>query len=775
MSDRSPVSSTGSEPPSEGLGGTSADGVGPGGVVPRGLTSPASVGVAVVLLAMVRVFASITNVVGGTGRLLVVVAVAVGVGVGLSRLISLRTALRLTAVLAGAGLLGYYVAIPGSQVTLESIPAIAFDVVSLVTGLSVLRLVLVDVWVLVFAPAPTFLAAYLAGRGRHVSGAAVAGGALGFFVLTGDAGAIVTLAGAVGVAIAAGASTLAATGGLRSHGRTLATVLVVMVLASTTITLVPAGAAQPWAIERGTPAIESTLVEGDELTVAGTTRLSPAVRFTIASPVERNWHTGSYDTYTGDGWVRSGETTPLNGSLAGPPGATRRVESSVTITTERETLPAPWQAVSVAGPLAQTAQVDGRGTIRPGVSLRPGETVTVQSAVIDPSPASLREAGTDYPAAIEERYTQLPESTPDRVETRTAAILEEAGAETPYDQAVALEEYFTTEYAYSLSVDKPTGGVADTFLFEMDAGYCTYFATTMAVMLRSQGVPARLATGYDSGQAVSDTEYVVRGQDAHAWVMVYVPDHGWVEFDPTPAAGRDQAERVRLAEARADGVDNVDTARTEGGIVTAREEEPVDRPTTTDATVPNETNTTVPNGSLDSTAGSNGTGGPAPGEQRPFPSALGSRATPTDEPAGSLGRPSLPAPETVGYWLVVVVAAGASARRLGVTGRVYHAVRVRAPGRSRAPRVDAVQAFEDLERLLARRYRARRPGETPRAYLEALRSLGVDERVYAVGETYERATYAGTVDRVEAAAARRTVRRLALESTPVLGRLLARS
>ena len=771
MSDRSAISDAASEAT---IGARLREAIADG-VVPAGIASPASVGVAAVLLTVVRVFASITDVVGGTGRLLAVVAVAVGVGVGLARLVAPRTALRLTAALAGGGLFGYYAAIPGSQVTIGSVPAIAFDVISLLTGLSVLRLVLVDVWVLVFAPPPAFLTAYLAGRGRHVSAAAVAGGTLGFFVLTGDAGVAVTLVGVCGVAVAAGASTLTATGGLRSHGRTLATVLAVMVLASATVTLVPAGAAQPWAVERGTPAIESTLVEDEELAIVGTTRLSPAVRFAIRSPVERNWHTGSYDTYTGDGWVRSGETVPLNGSLAGPPGASTRVESSVTIETERETIPAPWQAVSIEGALTQTAQVDERGTIRPGVSLRPGETVTVQSAVIDPSPASLREAGTDYPAAIEERYTQLPESTPDRVGTRTAAILEEAGAETPYDRAVALEEYFATEYAYSLSVDRPTGDVADAFLFEMNAGYCTYFATTMAVMLRSQGVPARLATGYDSGQPVSDTEYVVRGQDAHAWVMVYFPEHGWVEFDPTPAAGRDRAERVRLAEARADGVDDVDTARTEGGVVTAREEEPADRPPTAGATTQNETDGVTPNASIGSTAESNGTSGSAPGERSPLPSAFGSSAAPTDGSTGSAGGPSLPAPETVGYWIVVVVAVGASARRLGVTGRAYHAIRLRTPGRSETPRVDAVRAFDDLERLLARRYRARRPGETPRAYLEALRSVGVDERVHAVGETYERAAYAEAVNRREAADARRTVRRLALESTPVLGRLLARS
>ena len=89
------------------------------------------------------------------------------------------------------------------------------------------------------------------------------------------------------------------------------------------------------------------------------------------------------------------------------------------------------------------------------------------------------------------------------------------------------------------------------------------------------------------------------------------------------------------------------------------------------------------------------------------------------------------------------------------------------------PTADAKRAFADLEHLLARRYRERRAGETPRAYLDALRLRGLDERALTVGEAYERAAYAGTVTRAEADEARRTVRRLALEGTPILGRLFA--
>jgi len=738
-----------------------------------GLTAPASLGVALALAALLRVLASITNVVGGTTKLALVVAGAVVCGVGLARLISPRVAVALAVVLGGLGLIGYYAAIPGSRLAVSSVPAVMLDLVALSTGLSVLRLVLVDVWVLVFAPVPTFLAAYLTARGRHVSGATAVGAALGFFVLTGDAGTASTLAGVIGVGLASGLSTVSVPGGLKSHSRTLAVILAVMILASATVTIVPAGATQPWAVDRGTPAIESTLVEDEDLEIAGTTRLSPAVRFTVESPVERNWHTGSYDTYTGDGWVRSGDSRRLSGTLAGPPGASTPVETSITIRTKRQTIPAPWKPVAVDGRLETTAQVDTEATIRPGSPLLEGDQITVRSSVTDPDPAALRAAGTDYPSGVVDRYTQLPERTPDRVRERTETVLAEADADTPYDKAATLEQYLRSEYAYSLSVARPTGDVADAFLFEMDAGYCVYFATTMAVMLRSQGVPVRLATGYDSGERVSATEYVVRGQDAHAWVMVYFPDHGWVSFDPTPPTDREQAEQVRLAEARSNGAANVDTPQTAEGRVSTAQAEPNRAESTQDTSNASDR----ASGSAGSSDGNgNGTGSGSIGvtpTERDRLSSLQPEATPTTDTGSDGPLPSIPSPETVVYWVFLAVTVTAGARHTGVAGRAYHGVRLRLPNRSRTPTADATRAFADLERLLARQYRPRRVGETPRAYLAALRDHGVDDRAHRVCETYERATYAGGVSAAEAHAARATVRRLAIESTPVLGRLIA--
>mgnify|MGYP006285661095 FL=1 len=731
----------------------------------RGLASPAVVGVAMVTAAYLGVFFEATDVVGGTARTAAAVALAGLAGIALARAVTERTAVRLTALLFAATLAGYYFAVPASRRAFFSVEAVAFDVVSLLTGLSILRLALADVWILAVAPVPTFLVGYLAGRGRHVGAVSVAGGTLGFLVCTGDAGGMAALAGVVGAALAAGLSTLSTPDALRDHGDRLVAVLAAMILVSATVTVLPAGAAQPWAADRG-QTLESALGAGDEVEIVGPTRLSPEVRYEIESPVASDWHVAAYDTYTGDGWVRSGERSSLGGPLPGPPGEATRVNVTITARTESTALPAPWQAVDVRGAGDAAAQVDDRGSIRLAAALRPGEETTVESRVLDAEPAALRNASTTYDPAIESRYTQLPESTPDRVARRTEAVVTAAGAENPYDAAVAVEEYLQARNGYSLTVEKPDGDVADAFLYEMDAGYCTYFATTMVAMLRTQGIPAQFVTGYAEGERVAEDRYVVRGQDAHAWVKVYFPDHGWVEFDPTPATERDEARNERLAEARqtgAEGVGTPESAPVDEAEAIATGGRPADADG--DAADANESEERTANETENGTQSGLSLAERGFTEERLIQNEAAGSAEPSD---GGLPTPSR---EAVAYWLFVVTLGVVGARRYGVVRRTRRAVRMRVPWRRGEPADDAKQAFADLEHLLGRRYRERRPGETPRMYLDALPLRGVAEEALSVGETYERAAYAGTVTRAEADDARRTVRRLALAWTPVVGRL----
>jgi protein-glutamine gamma-glutamyltransferase len=149
-------------------------------------------------------------------------------------------------------------------------------------------------------------------------------------------------------------------------------------------------------------------------------------------------------------------------------------------------------------------------------------------------PAELRKASSFYPEEILSTYLQLP-----RLDPRIKKLADEITAKSTneYDKAANVERYLKTRYGYTLDL---TGYPADDplpyFLFVRRAGHCEYFAAAMTVMLRAEGIPARYVTGFLPGE-YNDLggDYVVRESDAHAWVEVYFPGHGWLTFDPTPA------------------------------------------------------------------------------------------------------------------------------------------------------------------------------------------------------------------------------------------------
>ncbi|SDO66032.1 Transglutaminase-like superfamily protein [Paenibacillus sp. yr247] len=165
--------------------------------------------------------------------------------------------------------------------------------------------------------------------------------------------------------------------------------------------------------------------------------------------------------------------------------------------------------------------------------------ITVQPAQEDPT--LLNNDTGSYPVEITGDYLQLPATLPRSI--RNIAEQVTANSFTPYAKAVAIEQYLSHTYTYSL--EKPTypsrnEDFVSHFLFVDRAGYCDHFSTSMVVMLRSIGVPARWVKGFAPGtlQASSGSdqlqEVMVRNQDAHSWVEVYFPSMGWVPFEPTP-------------------------------------------------------------------------------------------------------------------------------------------------------------------------------------------------------------------------------------------------
>jgi transglutaminase-like putative cysteine protease len=672
-----------------------------------------------------------------------VVGVSLAAATVLARYVRPKVALGLGLGMLAIGLVWH-------TISLETVPdpiALLASNVELLTGRRVTEIVKADIWALGVAPAPTFLAWYLALRREYVAAAAVGGAGLGYFVLTGDATGMVTLLGVTSAAALIGFGDLDNSewgGGAPDY---VAIVVALMVVTPLVITIVPGGAASPVTfLGSDTTTMEDNVVSADsDLSIVGSVSQSASVRFTVESEQARYWRTGSFDRFTGDGWVRSGGESPYQSeTLDEPPGETEYLLQEVDIESQLEALPAAWKPIEVSTSVSDRTEVTQNGGLQVSRRIDTGESYQVLSAVTNPTAQKLIEAGTDYPAEIEERYTQLPASTPDRVGEQTAELVE--SAETPYEVARLTERWLKENREYSLDVERPDGNIADAFLFEMETGYCTYYATTMVTMLRTQGIPARFAVGYNAGEPTGDGEYVVRGLNSHAWVEVYFPDVGWVPFDPTPADPRQEIEQAAIENARASGSDSVDTEATAPADSGPGE---IQTPSIPDAG-PNESErpaAQVPNpGFTQVTRRDQIAASEAEEFNATFEQPVTQSAENTDDEldeAGSEGQPILPPREQLALGAIALIGAVAGLRQSSVGRRLSTAVRIRYQ-RRRDPATDIERAHERLFLLLERRHRPRRPGETHRQYLDA---VGADARARRIAELRERAHYADGVSK----------------------------
>lgn len=179
---------------------------------------------------------------------------------------------------------------------------------------------------------------------------------------------------------------------------------------------------------------------------------------------------------------------------------------------------------------------DAYGTFFTPDLLRPGQTYSVVSYLPNLT-------------AKELQSQPLPTATPlvDPAYLNSSALSQRArdlastavGGHTSseFDEVMALTNYLQTNFRYSQQLGHVPAGrdPVDWFLFDVKIGYCEQFATAETLMLRSLGIPARLATGYSTGSYDSVLDQsVVRERDAHAWVEVWFPNHGWVPVDPSP-------------------------------------------------------------------------------------------------------------------------------------------------------------------------------------------------------------------------------------------------
>ncbi len=157
---------------------------------------------------------------------------------------------------------------------------------------------------------------------------------------------------------------------------------------------------------------------------------------------------------------------------------------------------------------------------------------TLESLVTTATEDQMLNAQGDVPDEIR-RYLQTPR-LPERVVDLTKTVVR--GKDSQYEKALAIE-LFLRRIPYSIAIPPPPQDkdAVDYFLFEAKRGYADYYASTMVVMLRTAGVPARLAVGFATGRYdVSERRFVVTEKQAHTWPEVYFAGLGWIPFEPSP-------------------------------------------------------------------------------------------------------------------------------------------------------------------------------------------------------------------------------------------------
>jgi transglutaminase-like putative cysteine protease len=162
-----------------------------------------------------------------------------------------------------------------------------------------------------------------------------------------------------------------------------------------------------------------------------------------------------------------------------------------------------------------------------------GEQYIIHANIYNPTVVQLQQSGEIYPAWVSDHYLQLPDDLSPRIRELAQRITRDA--DSPYEKTTAITDYLRATITYSKTVDTPPDDTDPLvwFLFDKREGFCNYYASAEVILLRSVGVPARLAVGFAEGEYNRPDKYTVREKDAHAWPEVYFPGIGWVEFEPT--------------------------------------------------------------------------------------------------------------------------------------------------------------------------------------------------------------------------------------------------
>lgn len=306
----------------------------------------------------------------------------------------------------------------------------------------------------------------------------------------------------------------------------------------------------------------------DQMILGSGTGLSEALEMTVEAPGSLYlgqrfyWRARVYDTYETGEW-----RTSITANLFYQPSdqipsvdSSKRIRASFRFRPAQSimTIYSTGQPVqfSRAGELQAVTNLDGTLDLvafKSSPYIRAGEVYEVTASLPSFTEVDLRSAGEDYPAWVTDRYLQLPEE----ITPRTIELARQIAAnyDNPYDIASAITSYIRSNIDYVETLDESPRQQEpiDWFLFDYRKGFCNYYATAEVILLRSVGIPARLAVGYAQGEGnqlepvpgksseerfeegyqTNIVNYTVRQKNAHAWPEVFFPGLGWVEFEPT--------------------------------------------------------------------------------------------------------------------------------------------------------------------------------------------------------------------------------------------------
>jgi len=276
--------------------------------------------------------------------------------------------------------------------------------------------------------------------------------------------------------------------------------------------------------------------------------------FTASTRDRHYWRIDTKDTYTSKGWIVSEgnfgknvyETdTPIQTSLqVGSPETERQVQMDIAV-------PMPF-LIQTYGMISVSTQdsplfIQDEHTEKIAIEQQNGESKLLSNYTISYSEPvfSMEQLQMADPSTLKtvdpsfDRFLQLPDTLPQRVGDLAQEITQDKAS--VYDQIKAVEKYFSSHgFRYDkkeVAIPAEDQDYVDQFLFDTKVGYCDNFSTSMVVLLRSAGIPARWVKGFAPGNPgrISDglQEYQITNDNAHSWVEAYIPGTGWMEFEPT--------------------------------------------------------------------------------------------------------------------------------------------------------------------------------------------------------------------------------------------------